>query len=445
MLNFAGGALLLSAVLSIGTYLVARDYLVDQRERAATGQAFADASYVRAGLLTASTPVSEVLGEVSPPADAAVFLRRDGEWYSSSLTLPSDVVPVSLQDAVAAGDAGVGWTQLNGTPAIVVGVHVPAVDAEFYEVASAVELDRTLNTIAAVLAGFAALTTVGGGLLGRWASRRVLAPLNAVAGAAARIAGGDMRTRVEPTSDPDLLTIVGSFNSMVDALDERIERDARFTADVAHELRSPLTTLTTSVEVLRRRRHELSPPSRDALDLVTEELGRFRSVLENLLELGRLDAGGGAHRAVPVEVHELVRQALITSGRPEALLRSSAAPLQAAVDKQRMSRALINVFDNADLHGGGLVAVHIEAVDGGAAIHVDDEGPGVPETERAHIFERFVRGGSRRSLPGAGLGLSLVAETLRGHDGVVTCTPSPAGGARFTLWLPLADPAMMQR
>ena len=441
-LSFAGGALLLSAVLSIGTYLVARDYLVEQRERSATGQAFADASYVRAGLLTESKPVSDVLGEVSPPADATVFVRQAGEWYSSSLILASDVVPPSLQSAVAAGRGGIAWTTVDNSPAIVVGVQLPAVDAEFFEVAAADELNRTLNTIAAVLAGFAALTTVGGALLGRWASRRVLAPLNAVAGAAARIAGGDMRTRLDPTDDPDLLTIVGSFNSMVDALHERIERDARFTADVAHELRSPLTTLTTSMGVLRGRQDEMSSTSRSALHLAAEDLRRFRTVLEDLLELGRLDAGGGERAAVRVNVRELVRQALITSGRPDALLDEGATSLHVAVDKQRMSRALINLFDNADIHGGGLARVRVQAVGSHVEVDVDDAGPGIPAAERARIFERFVRGGSRRSLPGAGLGLSLVAETLRGHDGGVNCTDSPAGGARFSVWLPLADRSM---
>ena len=90
---------------------------------------------------------------------------------------------------------------------------------------------------------------LGWGGLGSWAARRALTPLNSIGGTAARIAAGDLETRLERTHDPDLITIVGSFNSMVDALHERIERDARFNADVSHELRSPLTTLTTSVQI----------------------------------------------------------------------------------------------------------------------------------------------------------------------------------------------------
>lgn len=439
-MSFAAGALVLTAVLSIGTYLVARDYLVEQREQAAIGQGFADASYVRDGLLTAGKPVSEVLGEVSPPADTVVFVRRDNEWFSSSLRLRSDVVPLELREQVSGGAAGLAWAASSGVPAVVVGVPVPAAAAEFYEVASTAELERTLDTLATVLSGFAVLTAVAGALLGRWASRRVLAPLDVVAGAAARIAGGDLDIRLPVTEDPELVTIIGSFNAMVDALHERIERDARFTADVSHELRSPLTTLMTSVQVMQRRRDELPERSRQALDLVDGELQRFRTVLDDLLELGRLDAGTGGQSRARVDAEELVRHALTMSGRePELLSSDQGVALSVDVDKQQLNRALVNLFDNADLHGNGLVGVGVRAGNRSVLIDIDDAGPGVGAAERARIFERFVRGGSRGSRPGAGLGLSLVTETVRGHDGTVICTDSPYGGARFTVRLPLAE------
>lgn len=436
---------MLSAVLSIGTYLVARDYLVEQREQAALGQGFADASYVRDGLLTAGKPVSEVLGEVSPPSDTVVLVRRGNEWFSSSLTIGSDAVPAGLQDEVAGGAAGLTWVRDAGVPAVVVGVPVPAVEAEYYEFASTHELERTLETLATILTVFAVLTAIAGALLGRWASRRVLAPLDVVAGAAARIAGGDLDTRLPVTEDPELVTIIGSFNAMVDALHERIERDARFTADVSHELRSPLTTLMTSVQVMQRRRDELPDRSRQALDLVTGELARFRTVLEDLLELGRLDAGTSGQSRARVDADELVRHALTMSGRaPGLMLRGGSSELVVHVDKQQLNRALVNLFDNADLHGSGLTGVQVRSVGRSVLIDVDDAGTGVGTDERGRIFERFVRGGSRGSRPGAGLGLSLVAETVRGHGGSVTCTESPAGGARFTLRLPLVatDPAL---
>jgi signal transduction histidine kinase len=443
-LSFAVGAMALSATIAVGTYLVARGYLLEQRERTATRQAFVNASYVRDGLLTSGAEVSDVLGSVSPPADATVLVRRGDGWFSSSLEVGSDAVPTGLRAAVGDGSVAVVWEESGDAPAVMVGVPLPAVDAQFFEVAATPELARTLDALRVVLTAFAVATAVAGAVLGRWAARRVVAPLDDVAGAAARIAGGALDTRLATTEDPDLATIVGSFNSMVDAVHERIERDARFAADVSHELRSPLTALVTSVDVLQRRRHELSDRSRQALDLVDRDLQRFQRALEDLLELGRLEAGAAAAVTTTVDARDLVRHALETSGRPVELMRveDPAADTRVRVDKTQLQRALVNLFENADRHGCGLTAVTVAGAADSVHVVVDDEGPGVAAADRERIFERFARGGSRGSLPGTGLGLSLVAETVRAHGGAVWCAPRPdATGARFVLRLPVAGAA----
>ena len=441
---FAVGGLLLAGVMSLGTYVTAREYLVDQRENVARQQAFADASFVRNGMLTETRPVSEVLGAASPPADSRIFVRRDDEWFSTSLTQTRDVVPVEVREAVAEGRPVSQWGADEEGVFVAIGVPIPAVGADFFEVSRTPELQRTLNTLAWVLGTFAALTVLGAALLGRWAAGRVVAPLDDIAGTAARVAGGDLSNRLPTTEDPDLVTLVGSFNAMVDALTERIERDARFTADVSHELRSPLTTLTTSVQLLERRRGELPEATRELVDLLGSEVERFRQVVDDLLELGRLDAEkhGAARDRQVVDARDLVREALATSGRSDDLL--AAAPDQPApvdVDKLQLARALVNLFDNADRHGSGVTAVTVRCP-GGTDPHVqvvvDDAGPGVPPHDRERIFERFVRGGSRGSLPGTGLGLSLVAETARAHGGSVHVEDVPGGGARFVLQLPVA-------
>ncbi|MFC6007363.1 HAMP domain-containing sensor histidine kinase [Angustibacter luteus] len=433
---FTGGALILSAVLAAGTYFVARHYLVDQRERTATRQAFADASFVRDGLLTSGAQVSDVLGDVAPPSDTDIVVHRGGRWFSSSLQADARAIPASAQQAVAHGRATLVWATGPNGRELVVGVPLPAVGAEFYEVSSPTELSGTLGTLRLVLFGFAVLTAIGGALLGRYAARRVVAPLDDVAAAAARISVGELSTRLPSTDDPDLAAIVGSFNAMVEALDERIQRDARFAADISHELRSPLTTLVTSVAVLQRRRDELPDRSQQALDLVATELDRFQRSLEDLLELGRLDAGVATQALSDVDLGDLVRHALQASHRATTPTLPT-EPLVVRVDKNQLSRALFNLFDNADLHGGGLRAVAVERSGPDALVTVDDEGPGVPLAERTRIFERFVRAGSRGSRQGTGLGLSLVAETARAFHGGVGCTDRPGGGARFVLRLPL--------
>jgi signal transduction histidine kinase len=211
---------------------------------------------------------------------------------------------------------------------------------------------------------------------------------------------------------------------------------------VSHELRSPLTALVTSVDVLQRRRDEMPEQSRQALDLIDRDLRRFQRALEDLLELGRLEAGAAGSVTTTVDARDLVRHALESGGRSAELLRlpGDDTEICVSVDKSQMHRALVNLFENADRHGGGLTGVAVSAAPGGVLISVEDEGPGVAPADRERIFERFVRGGSRGSLPGTGLGLSLVAETVRAHGGAVWCVPGPGGaGARFVVRLPSVE------
>lgn len=442
-LAFGALALAVSATLALGTYLTARHYLVVQRERTAARQAFVDASFVREGLRTSGAQVDEVLSSASPPAGAVLLLHRGGQWYSSSLGASREAVPAQLRDTVAKGAAARTWSRLDGAPAVVVGTPLTAVDAEFFEVSDARELSSTLDTLRLALAGFAVLTTAGGALIGRSAARRVVAPLDGIATATARIASGDTGARLAATRDPDLSVIVGSFNAMVEALQERLERDARFAADVAHELRSPVTAMMTTVDVL-----EQSPDAghrEQSVRLLRREVDRLGHALEQLLALGRLEAGVDDGRRGPVDLTELVTNTLVQTHRPPELLGTSAEGIVVEADKGALHRTVVNLLDNADVHGCGVVRVEVGQQGYWAVVNVDDAGPGVPRAERQRIFERFARSGSRAGRPGSGLGLSLVAETVRAHRGDVLCTESPEGGARFVVRLPLTPSGSMAR
>ena len=436
-LAFAVGALALSSALAFGTYFSARHFLVEQRERTAVRQAFADGALVRDGLLTSGAQISDVLGSISPPAGVVIYVRRDGVWYSSSLNSAGPEITSDVQPLVAEGSVGVDWTDATEPNAVVVGLPLPAVDVEYYEVSVAEELDSTLWTLSLALFTCAGLTTVAGALLGRGASRRVLAPLGDVTTAAVRVSAGDMTTHLSETGDPDLAALVGAFNNMVDALHDRIQHDARFAADVSHELRTPMTTLTTSLSLLQGAT-DLSPQHTEAVQLMAAELTRFRQALEDLLALGRLEAGGEVHVSM-VGARELVHQALLADGRPSSLLASDPAgapdPI-VGVDRAQLLRALTNLFRNADLHGAGLTGVRV--LDGGpfVDVHVEDRGVGVPAADRRRVFERFARAGGQKVGTGSGLGLSIVEQTARNHGGDVWCTGRPEGGAVFVLRLP---------
>ena len=441
VLGFAAGALLVSVVLVSTTWFLARGYLIGQREDLLTRQAFADANVLAGRLSTAGTDVGEVVAELVPSGGADVVVRSGGSWYSSSLDAGARDVPAELRDVVAGGAAGTLRVDTPDGPALLVGVPVDSADAEFYELAPLTELRQVLRTLAAVLTAGALAATAAGAAFGVWASRRSVQPLEQVAAAATRIAGGELTTRLPATDDPDLLAIVAGFNSMVDALAARIDRDARFVGDVSHELRSPLTGVVTSVEVLAARRAELSPRADQALTLVQGELRRFRQMLDDLLELARID-GAPRGAAVPVPVAALVREVLAASGRdPGLLVADPDEETTVPGDKRGLERAVRNLLDNADRHAGGASAVHVQRRDGTVVVSVDDDGPGVPVADRERVFERFARGphAARRSLPGAGLGLAIVAETAGQHGGAAWVAEVPGGGARFSLSLPAGD------
>jgi signal transduction histidine kinase len=293
-----------------------------------------------------------------------------------------------------------------------------------------------------------ALTTLAGGLFGFLASRRVLVPLRNVGLAAEAIAGGQLDTRLTSGEDRDLDPLVASFNDMAAALEERIERDTRFASEVSHELRSPLMTMAASVEVLSNSRDELNDRARTALDLMYDDVGRFRQLVEDLLEISRVDVGAVTLHLAPVIATELVIQAVSTSNFGSVPVRydPDVADVGVMVDKVRFFRAIENLLGNAANYAEGATSVDItlhRATDEPAMVHiaVQDGGPGVPVEEREVIFDRFSRGregGNRGSDSGTGLGLALVDEHIRLHHGRVWVDDRSDGlpGARFVIELP---------
>ncbi|GGU11788.1 sensor histidine kinase [Nocardioides albus] len=437
---FAAGALLISMILAFSTYFSARHYLIAQRERNALQQAYIDAALVKERLRTNGVNVAEVLAEIAQPSRTTVLVHKDGQWYSSDLTTQVHDATSDVASSVGAGDVALTWTDTGDRPNIVVGIPLEGVGADYYEVTYAKELSQTLDTMGYALAISAAVTTISGGVLGWYAARRVLRPLRQVALAAARISAGELDTRVEATDDPDLSTLTGSFNTMVDTVVERLDHDARFAADVSHELRTPVATLTTSLGVLQGDKH-LSPSSATAVELMAGELERFRGALEDLIALGRLDAGVRESDWEVLSVADLITATLADNGIGDDVAIDVPGDLQIYGDRLQLHRALANLVRNAQTHGGGLTSVRATARRGYAEIHVADSGPGVPVDAREHIFDRFARMGARGATTGSGLGLSIVERTAQLHDGSVWCRDAAPRGADFVLSLPLAPTA----
>jgi len=429
-------------MFAITTYLSTRHYTVDQRERSALRQAYNDAGRVKSALLR-GVDIRTRLDALRASSHATIYLRVGRRWYAVGREAGNRAPIKHVIPAVRAGSVAFSWTSATAAPSSAVGVPLPAVDAEYYEVTQAKRLQSTLRTVEATLAVCAALTTLAGILLGWFASRRVLVPLNDVADAAARIAAGKLDTRLPPTRDPDLATLVTSFNMMVDGVSSRIEHDARFAANVSHELRTPVATLTTSLGVLQHD-PDLSERSRTAVGIMNTELIRFRQALEDLIALEHLDTDIGDADLEVVAVNDVVSNVVRESHLDAAIVEipEADAGLEVRVNQLQIRSALSNLIRNANSHGGGVSAIRIVRRGDLVEIHVQDNGPGVPAADRARIFERFTRLGARRSGPGSGLGLSIVDRTAAVHGGSVECRANSPQGADFVFSLPLAtEPA----
>lgn len=430
---FALGALGVCTALAAVTYELTRSTLLTERERTAVRAAYYDAAAVQAGLGADAPDIVAVLRSLDTGSTRRPVIRRDGTWFARTADAGiTHAIPAHLQDLAAAGKPGVQRARLSGAPVLVTAVPLPDEDATYYELNDLSELRRTLASLATSLVLASAATALAGAGLGRWASRRVLRPLASVEQAATRISHGDLGARLDAAREPDLRRLAASFNSMVDALSERLQRDRRFAADVSHELRSPLQTLSTAAEVLERRRDTLDPRSAAALGLLTKEVARFQHLVTDLLELS---TGDRPPALCPVDVAALLRA--VCQERGTCVWADG--PLVVQADARRLRQVLVNLLDNADRHGGGALAARAVRCGDRVRLEVDDEGPGVPEEERALVFDRFGRGrssGTRGSSEGTGLGLALVAQHVAAHGGSVTVTDRPGGGARFRVELP---------
>ncbi|WP_280393153.1 HAMP domain-containing sensor histidine kinase [Nocardia brasiliensis] len=364
-------------------------------------------------------------------------LRWNSEWFITD----SAISPEVLARVESSGNDPLPTERVSarGNPYLRAGVQLDSGNDILYEFAPLTELETTLSALRTLLIFCALVATTVGAALGVWASRRALKPLHQVAGAAARISSGELELRLPQTHDRDLATTVDAFNTMVDSLQQRIERERRLVADIGHELRTPLTTLTTSVGVMERHQDELPERPHKAFRLIRAELEHLRRLLDDLLALARAEAGIHRSELEPLALSELVTYTL--AGRkfsPELLDVADEVTVDGR--KIELERALANLLDNAERHGGGLVEVKVCRAGSDALVVIDDTGPGVPEADRSRIFERFVTAKiGRRTGTGTGIGLALVAETVAAHGGSVTCTDRPGGGARFIVRLPASD------
>ena len=447
LLIFVAGALLLSSVLALVTYSFTRSNLVDQRVTSETNQAIVNARRTQNDLLRAP---AEILVALDQGGSAFRLIYINKLWTGSSPVFSRQMIPPVLLKHVQ-GDQKAASMIVDSTKgqALIVGIPLPRINAIYFEYDNLREVRDALQSVRLALAFAAIITTFVGIALGVFASRRAVRPLANAAQAARAIADGRLETRLEPTDDPDMQALTSAFNDMVTTLQERVERDARFTSDVSHELRSPLMTLAASVQVLESRRDDLPERSQAALDLLSSDVARFQGLVEDLLEISRFDAGAIRLVLEPLSLFEFIKQAVSVSSLPRTEIRCDDIAALVAIrgDKRRLARVIANLLDNARIHSGGKPKIVIQLADDESPaanvwIIVEDDGDGLIEGEFSKIFERFSRGGAagrRTGTEGAGLGLALAREHVVLHRGRIWAENRTDGirGARFIVELPI--------
>ncbi|MGW6921050.1 ATP-binding protein [Streptomyces sp. NPDC054950] len=298
----------------------------------------------------------------------------------------------------------------------------------------AAERSAVRTALTVMLIGFPLLLAVVAGVT--WlVTRRALRPVEDIRREMAVItAAAELTRRVpEPDTHDEVARLARTTNETLAALETSVERQRRFVADASHELRSPIASLRTQLEVGVAHPGLLDVPG------AVEDTVRLQRLAADLLLLARLDAGEGPVAGARVDPAALAREE--AAGRPEVTVvvePGEQAPGEVAGSRGQLGRVLANLLDNAHRHARSAVTVTVRRAGGQVVVEVADDGDGVPEADRERIFERFVRLDDARGRDdgGAGLGLAIARDVAVRHGGTLTVRRTPTGGALFELRLP---------
>lgn len=339
--------------------------------------------------------------------------------------------------AVSASGAAVGQ---GGTFRVVAAVAGPASDPLTVLVASPLDQVEASTQVVrrGLLVGVPALLAVVAGLA--WALvGSVLRPVDELRRGAEEITGtGEGRRLPVPAAEDELARLARTLNDMLDRLDVSTARQRAFVADAAHELRSPVASARTQLEVGLAHPALADWPA-TAADVLTD-LQRLGRLVGDLLLLAKADSGRADRPLTPVDLTAVAAQAVQRLAPHErARVRLLARDRQlVCADADALARVVTNLVDNALRHARSQVEVDVQTLATGVQLRVDDDGPGIEVADRARVFERFTRldAGRGRTDGGSGLGLAIVAELTAAHGGTVELSQSPAGGLRAAVLLP---------
>jgi len=444
------GAGLLVALISVAVFLTVQRALYDQL----------DQSLAQRAAVASSSDLADprLLLQVSSDAFIAGDFRVAIVYASGqAIALVGNQPPLGGPElSVARGVPQPAWTASTGNaPYRIVAVQAGTGRA----LVLAQELEPTLETlrrlalVLLVVGGIGVLLAV---LTGVTIARAGLRPVQRLIGATERVARtGDLRP-ITVTGGDEIARLTRSFNAMLAALASSIERQRRLVADAGHELRTPLTSLRTNLELLVAADRQgsasgsggpqLSAADREELQAdLRAQVDELATLVGDVVELARDDPPEVASE--PLDLADVVERSLDRArrraGTEGIAFDADLAPCEIVGDASALERAVLNLLDNAAKWSppGGRVRVTLRPGvaperPGTALLEVTDAGPGIPDEERELVFDRFFRSLDARTMPGSGLGLSIVAQVAERHHGGVAADRAPEGGALLRFWMP---------
>ncbi|WP_461175008.1 MtrAB system histidine kinase MtrB [Arthrobacter sp. Z1-9] len=398
--------------------------------------------------------VFEAMPEQTKPRNRWVESRA-----SDQLTV--SVIPPELRKAVQESGKDQYWASTvipvgtEDRPGIAVGNKV-TFNGTVYELYLIYDLNtaqQTLDEIQSVLWAGGAVLVLMIGAIAWYVTRNVVSPVSHAAMVSEKLAAGQLQERMVVRGEDEVARLGASFNHMAASLQEQITQLAtlsqmqqRFVSDVSHELRTPLTTVRMAAEVLYDAREEFDPINKRSAELLYNQVERFQSLLSDLLEISRFDAGVAMLDAEPEDILQVVAH-VIEGAAPvaaeygsEIILSAPGGGIIVEMDARRIDRILRNLILNAVEHGEGKpVRVTVAASQTAVGIAVRDHGIGMTPAEGARVFDRFWRAdpARARTTGGSGLGLSIAMEDTKLHKGWLQAWGKKGNGANFRLTLPL--------
>lgn len=396
--------------------------------------------------------------ETSAPVYNSVLIASDAS--DADTQIPTDItIPDGLRDFVRQGQVAYQYARVDGDngsyKALIIGSPVnsdiPGLELYLLMPLSAEEATLSLMRGLLVAGGIVLIVLL---LVIAWVfSQQLIGPVRSASRIAERFAAGHLRERMVVDGQDEVAKLAISFNDMAEKLSTQIRNleefgslQRQFTSDVSHELRTPLTTVRMAADMIEDNADELDPVTARAAHLMTKELDRFETLLGDLLEISRHDAGVANLSAEKVDVRGVVRSALqqvraiAEDVGTEFNVDLPEEPVVVSVDSRRVERILRNLLANAVDHSEGKpIDVEMAVGKGSLAVAVTDHGVGLKPGEEEMVFNRFWRSdpSRERRTGGTGLGLAIAKEDANLHGGRLEATGEPGVGACFRLTLPL--------